>query len=167
MIKNFIEVYKFHYINETLFFPKDWKITENFYWNEAFKNEDINDLQPIIIFENIFKSATLLQLYRNNSKPINVHCWLRTIKHNKKVYKELNNPSGGVISLHTLGLAIDFDEYSVPIEQTRKNLIILANDIYKKSKQVIRIEDKTKTWIHVDLGHKYIPNGMRPGLFAV
>lgn len=145
------QAYLYAYDNGVVF-PSDWYITENFTWNEVFKNEKLSDGIPILeVFENALKLAVYLQEIREEIKlPINVHCWVRQPKHNKRV-------AGAKLSAHLNGLAIDFDVKNMTSEQTRAYI--------KAMRLPVRVEAETDGWVHIDLS-SYIKD-FRTGLFFV
>lgn len=134
-------------------FPDNWYITNNFSWNEAFKNELKTDGYPLLeVFENVFNMAVILQKARTRiRKPFNIHCWVRQIPHNKRA------KSTALLSPHINGRAVDFDITGLSCEQGREKLLGL--------KLPIRIEAGTPTWIHVDIGNSYIKTDPVWGLF--
>lgn len=151
MIKTPKEAYEYAYLHETLMFPNDWFIIKNFKWNEVFANETSSDGIPIYeVFENALKIAVFLQQIRTNVKcPINVHCWVRQIKHNKRV------KSTAKYSAHINGLAVDFDIQGQTSSQSRS--LILAMRL------PIRIEANTNGWVHIDINSYIKP--FKSGLF--
>ena len=145
------QAYLYAYSNGVKF-PNDWYITENFKWNEVFKNEKLSDGVPILeVFENALRIGELIQLLRDELKqPINVHCWVRQPKHNKRV-------AGAKLSAHLNGLAIDFDVKNMTSEQTRAYI--------KAMRLPVRVEAETDGWVHIDLS-SYVVN-FKTGLFFV
>ena len=145
------QAYLYAYDNGIVF-PNDWYITENFTWNEVFKNEKLSDGIPILeVFENALKLAVYLQEIREEIKlPIIVHCWVRQPKHNKRV-------DGGKLSAHLNGLAIDFHVNNLSCEQVRA--------IIKSMRLPVRVEANTDTWVHIDLSN-YVEN-FKEGMFFV
>ena len=145
------EAYKYCYL-KGLSFPDNWYITNNFSWNEAFKNERKSDGKPILeIFQNVFLTAIQLQSARTKiGKPFNIHCWVRQIPHN------IRAGSTAVFSPHINGRAVDFSVTNVKPEQVREQLL--------KLNLPIRIEAGTPTWVHVDIGNSYTEN-FKWGLF--
>lgn len=133
-------------------FPKDWYVTENFTWNEVFKNEVLSDGIPIFeVFDNAKKIADIIQELRDEIKqPIIIHCWVRQPKHNKRV-------KGSKLSAHLNGLAIDFHVNNLSCEQVRA--------IIKSMRLPVRVEANTDTWVHIDLS-SYVEN-FREGMFFV
>lgn len=145
------QAYLYAYDNGVIF-PKDWYITEDFTWNEVFKNEKLSDGIPILeVFENALKLAVYLQEIREEIKlPIIVHCWVRQPKHNKRV-------GGAKLSSHLNGLAIDFHVNNLTCEQVRA--------VIKSMKLPVRIEANTVGWVHIDLS-SYVEN-FKKGMFFV
>lgn len=143
------QAYLYAYSNGVKF-PKDWYITENFTWNEVFKNERLCDGIPLLeVFENTLRMAQMLQLLRDELKqPINIHCWVRQPKHNKRV-------SGTKLSAHLNGLAVDFDVKNMTSDQTRAYI--------KAMRLPVRVEANTDNWVHIDLS-SYVKE-FRIGLF--
>lgn len=135
-----------------LTFPSDWKITNNFTWNEVFVNERSSDGIPILeVFENAFQTAGALQKIRTKlNSPIIVHCWVRQIPHNKRA------GSSAKRSPHINGRAVDFHINGMPDEEVRKKILAL--------KLPVRIEKNTKGWVHIDIGNSYIKD-YKWGLF--
>ena len=133
-------------------FPDNWYVTDNFSWNEVFKNEIKADGYPILeVFQNAASLAKVLQIARIKiGKPFNVHCWVRQIPHNKRA------KSTARLSAHINGRAVDFDITGLTSAQARTKLLALNLPI--------RIEDGTIGWVHVDTGNSYIKN-YRWGLF--
>lgn len=138
--------------NNGVKFPKDWYITENFTWNEVFTNEKLCDGIPLLeVFENALRMAQMIQLLRDEVKqPINIHCWVRQPKHNKRV-------GGAKLSAHLNGLAVDFDVKNMTSDQTRAYI--------KAMRLPVRVEANTDTWVHIDLS-SYVKD-FRTGLFFV
>lgn len=149
MIKTPKEAYEYAYYHG-LTFPKDWYITKNFKWNEVFTNETQLDGIPIYeVFENALKIAQPLQELRNKiALPINVHCWIRQVAHNKRAN------STAKYSAHLNGLAVDFDIEGQTSNKTRDVIIAM--------KLPVRIEADTFGWVHIDI-NSYIP--FKQGLF--
>lgn len=143
------QAYLYAYSNGVKF-PNDWHITENFTWNEVFKNERLSDGVPILeVFENALKLAKYMQEIREELKqPINIHCWVRQFKHNKRV-------TGGKLSAHLNGLAVDFVVKNMTSQQAREYI--------KAMRLPVRIEADTDGWVHIDLS-TYVKN-YRAGLF--
>lgn len=159
------QAYRYAYAN-SLKFPADACISEHFFWNEVFKNQEREEVPPIVIFYNAKKAADELEKYRNKSGiAINIHRWWSSPNYNRLVvYKNAKNPDKsdkGALSLHTLGFAIDFDESGKTSEQTRLSML----DYIKKDLIRMRLERGTQGWVHADTGHPYIPNGFIWGLF--
>lgn len=151
VIKTPKEAYEYAYTHNTLTFPSDWYIIKNFKWNEVFVNETANDGLPMYeVYENALKIAVYLQQIRTNiNAPINVHCWVRQIRHNKRV------GSTAKYSAHINGLAVDFDIQGISSSQSRS--LILA------MKLPIRIEANTNGWVHIDQNSYVKP--FKTGLF--
>ncbi len=133
-------------------FPANWFITENFTWNEAFANEQAEDGTPILeVFENVVYTAHQLQAIRNFvKKPINIHCWVRQIRHNKRA------GSTAELSPHINGRAVDFDITGYSTDKT----IATASNL----RLPIRVEAGTKGYCHIDTGNSYI-NNYKWGIF--
>ena len=151
IIKTAKEAYEYCYQNGPIF-PSDWSITQNFTWNEAFKNETKSDGIPIYeVFQNIEKLARVLQYARSKiGKAFIIHCWYRSIPHN------IRAGSTALYSPHLNGSAVDFHIRGESPEHSRA--VLLTLDL------PLRIEDETKTWVHVDTGNTYTGN-YRYGLF--
>ena len=132
-------------------FPANWFITENFTWNEAFANEKKEDGVPTLeVFENVIHTATQLQAIRNFvKKPINIHCWVRQVPHNKRVSK-------AAMSAHINGRAVDFDITGYSTDKT----IATASNL----RLPIRVEAGTKGDCHIDIGNSYT-NNYKWGIF--
>lgn len=145
------QAYEYAY-DKGVLFPNDWYITKNFKWNEVFTNECKQDGIPMYeVFQNAYEIGQYIQQLRNEiNKPINVHCWVRQIPHNKRA------GSTAKYSAHINGCAIDFSVTGVSDSQIRALLLAM--------KLPIRIEANTKGWIHIDRT-KYIP--FKQGLFYV
>ena len=145
------QAYLYAYDNGVVF-PSDWYITENFTWNEVFKNEKLSDGIPILeVFENALKLAVYLQEIREEIKlPIIVHCWVRQPKHNKRV-------NGAKLSSHLNGLAVDFHIKELTEAQVKTYI--------KSMRLPIRIEANTVGWVHIDLS-SYVEN-FKEGMFFV
>lgn len=145
------QAYLYAYDNGVVF-PSDWHITENFTWNEVFKNEVLSDGIPMFeVFDNAKKIADIIQELRDEIKlPIIIHCWVRQPKHNKRV-------RGGKLSAHLNGLAIDFHVNNLTCEQVRA--------VIKSMKLPVRIEADTVGWVHIDLS-SYVEN-FKEGMFFV
>lgn len=152
MIKSPKEAYEYAY-NNGLVFPADWQVTKNFTWNEVFKNETKADGLPIFeVFQNAFRLAQHLQKIRERlGKPVNVHCWVRQIPHNKRA-KSTAKYSG-----HINGCACDFDVAGVSDSGART--IILGMGL------PIRVEANTVGWVHVDINSYVYP--FKAGLFYI
>lgn len=152
MIKTPKEAYEYAYVNNTLKFPDNWFICANFKWNEVFANETSKDGLPILeVYQNALRLSSYLQHIRTSiGRPINVHCWVRQIPHNKRA------GSTAKYSAHINGLACDFDVTGITCAQARS--LILAMNL------PMRIEADTKTWVHIDI-NSYIP--FQKGLFYV
>ena len=133
-------------------FPANWFITENFTWNEAFANEQAKDGTPILeVFENVVHTAQQLQAIRNFvKKPINIHCWVRQIPHNKRA------GSTAAMSAHINGRAVDFDITGYSTDKT----IATASNL----RLPIRVEAGTKGYCHIDIGNSYT-NNYKWGIF--
>lgn len=146
-----VDAYLYCYDNGPLF-PENWYVTNNFSWNEVFKNEIKADGYPILeVFKNAEKTARVLQMARTKiGRAFNIHCWVRQIPHNKRAGSTAKR------SPHINGCAVDFDITGLSPEQGRAR--ILALDL------PLRIEDGTPTWIHVDTGNEYI-GAFKYGLF--
>lgn len=145
-MKQFIsadEAYNYCYDHGPLF-PDNWYVTNNFSWNEVFKNEIKADGIPILeVFQNASKTARVLQLARTKiGRPFNIHCWVRQIPHNKRAGSTAKR------SPHINGCAVDFSVTGLSPEQVRARLL--------KLDLPLRIEDGTPTWVHVDTGNEYI-----------
>ena len=136
--------------NNSIKFPNDWYITENFKWNEVFKNENLSDGSPIFeVIENAKKMANIIQELREEiNLPIIVHCWVRQPRHNKRV-------GGAKFSPHLNGLAIDFHVDGLSCEQVRAKI--------RSMKLPVRIEADTDTWVHIDIS-SYVED-FKVGLF--
>lgn len=133
-------------------FPKEAKITEHFYWNEAFANEPVNNVPSVLIFYNlkkIFNEAEYMREHAFAGRIVKVSRAYSSIPHNKKVSK-------AKLSCHTWGGAIDFNVVGMNSETARKRMIL--------EKKPIRIEEGTPH-CHIDSGNPYIPNGFVWGLF--
>ena len=145
-MKQFIspqEAYLFCYNFGPAAFPNNWHITDNFTWQEVFVNESKADGYPILeVFENAFELAKQLQVARTKmGRAFNIHCWVRQIPHNKRA------GSTARMSAHINGRAVDFDVAGLTPAQVRSKLL--------EYNLPIRIEDKTPTWVHIDVGNKY------------
>lgn len=149
-IKTAKQAYEYAY-KYGLTFPRDWYITANFTWNEAFTNEQESDGIPIYeVFLNVVRMADYLQDIREHlKKPMYIHCWVRQIPHNKRV------GSTAKYSGHLNGLAVDFHVKDMTDEQVRQAIL--------KMKTHVRIEADTVGWVHVDINN-YIQN-YRAGIF--
>lgn len=145
------EAYK-HCYSKGFPFPEDWYVTDNFSWNEVFKNERKSDGRPTFeVFENAFALAIQLQSARTKiGKPFLIHCWVRQIPHN------IRAGSTAVFSPHINGRAVDFSITTLRPDQVREQLL--------HYKLPIRIEADTKSWVHVDIGNSYTEN-YKWGLF--
>lgn len=153
-IKQALEVYNYCYDMGTVtLIPADWMITENFSWEEAFRNELRGDGVPFYdVFLNISRAAERFQRARNHlGKPMVVHSWYRSVNHNKRV------GSVATLSCHLQGTALDFHVDGVSDEAVRQSL--LNSDIS------LRIEKDTTGWVHIDTGCPYIQGGYSFGLF--
>lgn len=148
-IINALDAYLFYYDNGPAF-PKDWYITKNFSWNEAFTNEKKADgFATLEVFNNIVNAASVFQSCREMiGKPFIIHCWVRQIPHNKR--------AGSIAkrSPHLNGRAIDFHVDGMTDKAVRNKLLGMP----------IRIEDDTKGWVHIDIGNSYT-NDYKWGLF--
>ena len=151
-IVNAKAAYLYSYDNGCLF-PDDWYITNNFKWNDVFKNECRSDGSPILeVFNNAIKISHFIQEIRERiGKPINIHCWVRSIPHNKRA------GSKATLSPHINGCAIDFDVTGITIGQARA--------LISAMKLPIRIEDATPDWVHIDVSSYVSP--FAPGVFKV
>lgn len=147
-----LEAYEYYY-DHGHNFPKDWYITDHFTWNEAFTGEKIGDgWVDYRVFVDIGKLAGALeQCRRAINKPFIVHCWVRTIPHNKRAGSMAKR------SPHIFGMGVDFHVQGMKEDAARKKMLTLGLNI--------RIEDGTVGWIHVDIGNPFIPRGMSWGLF--
>ncbi len=150
MLKTAKEAYEYAY-NNGVKFPTNWYITKNFKWNEAFVNELSSDGIPIFeVFENVVHMAYYMQQFRDKiGKPINVHCWVRQIPHNKRA------GSTAKYSSHINGLAVDFDVTGLNSNEVRAFALACKLDV--------RIEKDTQGWVHFDRT-RYAT--YRPGLFS-
>lgn len=147
MIKTAMEVYQHVYKTGKLSIPKDWQITRNLYWFEAFKNQKV--IPNYWVFSNIVKVALEVQKVRDIiGLPFVINSWYRDPMYNKEV-------SNATLSCHTFGLAIDFVVRGMKSDDVRK--IILQN------KLSLRLEPNV-SWVHADRGHPFIANGARFGL---
>lgn len=154
MIKNAYEVYKYCYQKGNVVeIPREWKITRNFYWHEAFLNELKSDGLPFYdCFQRIAGAAEHFQLIRDRlGKPFIIHSWYRCPAHNKRA------GSTAALSMHCYGTAIDFHVDGMTDENVRREILV--------SGVLCRIEDGTTGWVHIDNGNPYIHNGYKFGLF--
>ena len=142
----------FYAYDNGLTFPKDWKITNNFTWNEAFINERTTDGIPILeVFQNIAETAVQMQKIRAKiGKPIIVHCWVRQIPHNKRAGSTAKR------SPHINGRAVDFHINGMTDEEVRKRILNIGLPV--------RIEDNTSGWVHIYICNPYIKD-FKWGLF--
>lgn len=140
-------------------FPSDWGVSEHFAWNDVFKSELKEDgLPPLTIYKNAQdkQAPRLEKIRKKRGKPMNVHCWYRSLLHNLRVKAQGYKPA--MHSSHLYALATDWDESGVPPQTTKKEITPDAN-YYQ-----IRIEKATTTWVHTDAGNPYI-NDYKWGLF--
>lgn len=151
MFVDAITAYLYAYDNG-LAFPKDWKITNNFTWNEVFTNETSKDGYPILeVFQNAVELSIQLQKIRAKiGKPIIVHCWVRQIPHNKRAGSTAKR------SPHINGRAVDFHIEGMTDKEVRNRILSIG--------MPVRIEDNTSGWVHIDTGNPYI-NDFKWGLF--
>lgn len=152
IFKSAQEVYVYVYEHGVTSIPKEWNITSNFTWKEAFTNEVLSDGYPILeVFKNVEALAKILQSARTKiGKPFVVHCWVRQIPHNKRA------GSTAKLGMHLNGSAVDFHIEGMTCAAGRQAILNLGLKL--------RIEDGTSTWIHVDTGNSYI-NDYNYGLF--
>lgn len=138
------KAYEYAY-NYGIKFPTDWYITKNFTWNEVFKNENQYDGIPIFeVFKNATEIGCYLQKFREYiKKPINIHCWVRQIPHNKRA------GSTAKYSAHINGRAVDFSISGLSDSDTRQAVI--------NAKLPVRIEKNTKGWVHIDISNYVTP----------
>lgn len=151
MIISSLNAYLYCY-DHGLSFPKEWMITNNFSWREAFTNEILTDGVPILeVFQNIEAAAKVFQQARTKlGKPFIIHCWTRQIPHNKRAKSTAKR------SPHINGRAIDFHVNGMSDKTVRDKLL--------SYKLPIRIEDGTNGWVHIDIGNSYT-NDFRWRLF--
>lgn len=145
-IKTALEAYRYAYTNGVAAFPKDWMITKNFAWWEAFVNEKSTDGRPDFhTFENAVESAQVMQKIRDKAGvSISIHCWVRQILHN------IRAGSTATLSPHINGRAIDFTISGMSYPKA----IQFCLDMQKAGLK-IRVELGTKTWVHVDIGNSF------------
>lgn len=124
-------------------FPDNWMITKNFSWNEAFTNELKEYGYPMLeVFNNVVTLAEELQKARDAiDKPFIIHCWVRSIPHNKKA------GSTATRSPHINGRAVDFHVKGMTDGAARAKIASLNLNL--------RIEANTNGWVHVDAGNSY------------
>lgn len=169
IIKTPLEVYYYCYEKGNVTqIPDNWAITKNFKWNEAFKNELKSDGVPFFdLFNRIYFSALEFQKIRNYlKKPMNIHCWYRSVEHNVRAYVQSGYSKSVArtktrLSVHLYGCAIDFHVNGMSdtlVRQTLQKGII--EGAFK-----VRIEANTNGWVHVDTGCPFINNGYKYGLF--
>lgn len=153
-IKEPYEVYKTCYrYSRVNCIDKDWMITKNFAWYEAFVNEASSDGVPSYdIFVNIYETARIMQAIRDYlDAPIHVHSWYRCVLHNKRA------GSTATLSPHIRGNAVDFHVDTLSVSKTREKIL--------KKGFPVRIEDSTTSWVHIDTGNPYIRGGYNWGMF--
>lgn len=166
-----LDVYYYCYEKgNTSSIPKDWKITDNFTWAEAFSNEINTDGVPFYdVFLRIENSAKEFQKVRDYLKsPMYIHCWYRSVEHNVRAYIQSGYTSSVArtktrLSVHLYGTAIDFHVLGMTDEGVRQKL----TQGVKEGKLKIRIEANTNGWVHIDCGNPFISCGYKYGLFYV
>lgn len=143
MFVDALTAYLYAYDNGVASFPEDWKITNNFTWQEAFTNETrIDGYPPLEIFINVVETAKVAQRIRVKLKrPMIIHCWVRQIPHNKRA------GSSAKRSPHINGRAIDFHINGLADSEVRKKILELNLPV--------RVEDGTTGWVHIDIGNSY------------
>jgi hypothetical protein len=144
-------------------FPNDWFISPHFLWSEVFENEIKSyGCPPLNIFQTSLKSATEFEKIRNYlGKPMNTHCWFRSMQHNLDIkIKQHLNPA--MHSSHLYAMALDFDVTGMTIEEARTKIL----EGVKKGILRVRVEPRTATWIHCDIGNPYI-NDYKWGLIKM
>ena len=141
-------------------FPKSWYISNNFTWNEVFTNElKAYQIPPFEIFENAVHAAQEFQKVRDFlGLAMDVHCWFRSKAHNLLLKAQGYRPA--MHSSHLWAFAIDFSVRGMPDDKVREKLM----QGVKSGKLKIRIEAKTKGWVHADVGNPYL-NDYRWGTF--
>lgn len=135
-------------------FPNDWDISTHFKWKDVFKNETKEDGLPEL---EIFKSAVKLSLELEKirlaiGKPMNIHCWYRSAKHNIRLKAQGYKPA--MHSSHLYGMAADYDVSGMTPSQVRALLSLWV----KQKKIKVRIEANTDGWVHCDIGNPYTNN---------
>lgn len=154
MIKTALEVYKYCYSKKNVTaIPKDWQITKNFCWYEAFLNELPTDGVPgLEVFQRIERSAGTFQLAREFiGKPFIIHCWYRCVLHNHRA------GSTATMSPHIYGNAIDFHVAGMGDAEVRKKLL--------QADLPLRIEADRVGYNHIDTGNPFIKGGYTYGIF--
>lgn len=169
LFKESLEVYYFCYEKgNTASIPSNWYITDNFTWKEAFKNEIISDGVPFYdTFLRIKESCKVFQKVREYiGKPMNVHCYYRSIEHNVRAYIQSGFKKDVArtktrLSVHIYGTALDFHINGMSDESVRQKIL----QGIKEGKFKVRIEKGTKGWVHIDTGNPFSTNGFIYGLF--
>ena len=169
ILKSALDVYYYCYEKgNTTSIPASWYITNNFTWAEAFKNEKPTDGVPFYdTFLRIYNASLEFQKIRDYiGKPMNVHCFYRSVEHNVRAYIQsgFNQKIARTktkLSVHLYGQALDFHVNGMSDETVRQKIL----QGIKENKFKVRIEKATKGWVHIDIGNPFIKNGCNYGLF--
>ena len=167
--KTALDVYYFCYEKGNVTsIPASWYITENFTWNEAFKNELNTDGVPFYdTFLRIYNACLEFQKVRNYlNKPMSVHCFYRSIEHNVRAYIQSGFSKAVArtkvrLGVHMYGTALDFHVNGMSDEAVRQKIL----QGIKEGKFKVRIESGTNGWVHIDTGNPFASNGYSYGLF--
>lgn len=171
IMKSALDVYYYCYEKGNVTsIPKEWYITENFTWNEAFINELSTDGVPFYdTFQRIYTACKEFQKVRNYlGKSMNVHCFYRSIEHNVRAYIQSGYNKDVArtktrLSSHIYGNSLDFHVTGMSDENVRNKLL----QGIKEGKFKVRIEANTVGWVHIDTGNPYVAGGYNYGLFYV